>query len=216
MNWNFIKTNWFSIALVILLLAAIIQGSGKLSLSGNRFGGSGKFTESIALENGATALGLATESRQSAATPREIDQATATAFFKRFAHVAISERKKFGVPASILLSIAFLNSHSGLNEASATANNFFGLPCSADWEGETAAIGECCVRKYETPWASWRDFSIHLTVQDWYASLRQSAGKDWKKWAEGIRGKDVSSVSNLNQKLEELIRFYHLYEIDQQ
>jgi flagellum-specific peptidoglycan hydrolase FlgJ len=216
MNWNFFKTNWFTIALVtLLLLAAIGQGSGKFSLGNFSTFDTKQPGELIPIKKSATALGIGADPKHSPAAPAEVDQATATAFLKRFAPVAVSERKKFGVPASVMLSIAFLNSHIGLNDAALEANNFFALPCTQEWEGESISLEERCVRKYETPWASWRDFSIHFSSQDWYGGLRKSAGKDWQKWASGLQDKDISPISNLPKKMAEVITYYRLYELDQ-
>ena len=209
MTWNYFKTNWFSIALVLLVLAAILRVSG-------RFSTPKCFTEKAAPRTKVTTLGIAAEPTHSPPSNKEVDQATAAAFVKRFAAVAISERKKFGIPASVLLATAFLNSNIGLSNAAQEANNFFSLPCSEDWEGLSAALDDRCVRKYETPWASWRDFSIYLSSQDWIGSLRKSAGKDWKKWSIGFNREDVSSISNFGKKMEEVIGYYHLYELDQQ
>lgn len=213
MNWNFFKINWFSIALVILLLAAILRSRG--FFAGHP--GSPKKEEtavSAGLRNTGTALGLAMEPERHAA-PRETDRATAETFLKRFAKVALSEKKKFGVPASVLLAIAFVNSNSGQSQAVEEANNFFAIPCSDDWEGESAAIGARCFRKYETPWSSWRDFSIYLSSQTWFGNLKKNAGKDWNKWADDLEGKDISNVTNFNEKLKEVIVQFRLFELDQ-
>lgn len=216
MTWDFIKTNWFSIALGVLLVAAILQGGSRFSLRDQFNAGPQKIAGVNPDKEGNITLGLATEPRLHKASPTETDQSTATAFLKRFASVAISERKKFGVPASVLLATAFLNSQSGMSDAVLEANNFFALSCNAEWEGESVSLQDHCVRKYETPWASWRDFSIYLSSQEWFGGLRKSAGKDWQKWANGLEAADVSSVRDFNKKLFEVISYYHLYELDQQ
>lgn len=214
MNWTYFKTNWFSIALGLLVLAVVVRGSGRLSLQHFFSTEDGKYAEISPASRKSTALGIASEPSIRPPSPVEVDQATAAAFLKRFASVAVSERKKFGVPASVLLATAFLNSHIGLNDAALEANNFFGLPCSNDWEGESVSLAEHCFRKYETPWASWRDFSIYLSSQEWFGSLRQTAGKDWHKWVKGLNGKNISKLSNCGQKIGEVIDYYRLYELD--
>ena len=215
MTWIFFKTNWFSIALVLLLLVALFRGNGQYSLQHYFLTKDVPAVSAPPTSRSSTTLGIAADRDIRPATPGEVDQATASSFLKRFAPVAISERKKFGVPASVLLATAFLNSHIGLNDGALEANNFFALPCSKDWEGESTSLGDQCFRKYETPWASWRDFSIHLSSQNWFGSLRQSAGKDWQKWSIGLQGKGISSISKFDQKLAEVITFYRLYELDQ-
>ena len=215
MTWNFFKTNWFSIALVLLVLAAMSRGTGKFSLLRFFYPENPPSTISVLEPDPATTLGIGSEPSLKPAALLEVDQSTATAFLKRFASVAVSERKKFGVPASVLLAAAFLNSNAGTAEAVAEANNIFGIRCSNDWEGMTISLGDKCLRKYETPWASWRDFSIYLSSQDWLGGLRKSAGKDWQKWSKGLSGKEVSSISNFGQKMSQVIEHYRLYELDQ-
>jgi flagellum-specific peptidoglycan hydrolase FlgJ len=213
MIWNFLKTHWFSIATAILLLAAIIRGSG-LSFGMNSENTSPDKVTALHKRSEPTTLGLASTPSDPEEAPVEIDQATATAFLKRFAPLAISERKKFGVPASVLLATAFLNSHMGMSEAATQANNFFALPCSIEWDGASATIDDQCVRQYETAWASWRDFSIHLTQQPWYGELRNTAGKNWQKWAKGIEPEHISSIAGFNKKMAEVITYYQLEALD--
>ncbi len=215
MNWNFFKTHWFSIALVLLLTGAILRGKGEFPFPDFSAPKNGQAGLSGPSDNGAISFGLATAPSTRSAQPVEIDQATATAFLKRFGTVAVSERKKFGVPASVLLAIAFLNSNAGTSDAAVEANNLFSLACGKEWDGPSASMGDRCVRKYDIAWASWRDFSIFLTTHEWYSDLRQSAGKDWKKWAKGMDNKGISTISNFGQKLAEVITFYHLDQLDQ-
>jgi hypothetical protein len=216
MIWNFFKTNWFSIALVILLLAAIARGSGKFSLQNYFSSESQPLDESHLVPKSATTLGIGAAPSNRRSSPLAVDQGAAAEFLKRFSVVAVSERKKFGVPASVLLATAFLNSQAGLNNAALEANSFFAIRCSNDWEGLTLAVEDHCLRRYETPWASWRDFSIYLSSQEWFGSLRRSAGKDWRKWSSGLNDKQISRVANFGQKMAEVIEYYHLYELDQQ
>ncbi|MBL7825026.1 MAG: glucosaminidase domain-containing protein [Saprospiraceae bacterium] len=144
----------------------------------------------------------------------EISESDARSFFKRFAQVAISERKKFGVPSSILLATAFLNSHAGLNDMAIGSNNFFLIRCSEEWEGDTYAADGLCIKKYESAWEGWRDFSIHLSGQTWFGALKKAAGKDWLKWSKGMQGKDVSNIQGYNQKMIEVINYYRLDQFD--
>ncbi|MDO8971404.1 MAG: hypothetical protein Q7U74_11995, partial [Saprospiraceae bacterium] len=67
-----------------------------------------------------------------------------------------------------------------------------------------------CVRKYETPWESYRDFSIHLSSQDWFGSLKKSAKNDWQKWAETFGKQGVSNPKTMKKVIE----LYKLYELD--
>ncbi|MCB9345107.1 MAG: glucosaminidase domain-containing protein [Lewinellaceae bacterium] len=214
MNWSFIKTNWFTIALLLLLIAAIVKSNLNFLGSKNSAASLMLSGQSWASPNKETAFGLAGEQSRQIASGPDISQASASAFFKRFSSVAITERKKFGIPASVLLSLAFLNSHAGQDPSAKLVNNYFATPCTEDWEGEAASVDNRCIRKYETAWYSWRDFSIYVSSQVWFGAIKQKAGKDWERWCKLLNGKDISSVGNLGSKMAEVISYYKLYELD--
>jgi hypothetical protein len=212
MIWNYFKSNWFSISCVcILLLVAINRYRNKLMLPS--FTGLTQIVPTAGISETETTFALGADN-QTQRQAREIDAATAGSFLRRFSKVAVSERKKFGIPASVLLGTAFINSHAGLDDRIGKSNNYFMIPCDDDWEGDTYSANGCCVRKYETAWDGWRDFSIYISGQTWYGELKKSAGKDWKKWVSDIKGADISRVNDFNRRLAEVITYYKLYELD--
>ena len=219
MNWKFIKTNWFTIALVLLVPVYIAQKNfssdpGKAITPGQK-GSKEANPEKYTSAEQNTFLGFSLESTPSGVQKSSPDGATAVAFLQRFGKVTVSERKKFGVPASVLLACAYVNSAAGQRETATTANNYFALPCSDGWEGETAKIGGKCVRRYETAWASFRDFSIFLSSQEWFGSVRKSAGKDWRAWVKELDQKGISDVPNFSAEMEKVIAAYRLYDLDE-
>lgn len=214
MNWNYFKTNWFLIAMSALICFAVMRKFPQLNpfKKTHRNAVLEKVTESkTERKTGASLLGYVPESSGSLPSAVSVvsDEKT-EAFLKRFASVAMSERKKFGIPASVILAASFANSRAGQLETATAANNYFGLSCSTDWEGETAQIGGSCLRKYESAWASFRDFSIHLTNQEWFGSHKKSAGKDWQKWVEKLGKSDIADP----KAMRTLIETYKLDELD--
>ena len=217
MIWKFLKTNWFTIALVLLILSAVARKFVPLR-------GSGTATpkkqekpevnpEKYTSTDNQAMLDFSASSGQKSAAPA-VDKAAAIAFIRRFESVAISERKKFGIPSSILLGCALVNSSAGQADWVNRSNNYFGLTCGSDWEGARATIEGRCLRRYESAWASFRDYSIYLTSQDWYGSVKKSAGKDWQKWSKGLDGKGVSEAPDFGKELERVIAAYRLYDLD--
>lgn len=213
MNWKFIKTNWFYLAMGVLLLCYAVRKYPHLnpfkvdSLSGKEKLSFGQ-SES---KKGAALLGFVPdEAEKRKLEAAESNPSDAESFLKRFAKVALSERKKFGVPVSVILAAAYVNSASGKSDAARNANNFFSLPCTEEWDGESVELDGKCIRSYESAWASFRDFSIYLSSQEWYGSLKKSAGKDWRKWVEKLGDEDVSSSG----KMKKIIEQYALYEMD--
>lgn len=218
MNWKLIKTNWFTIALALLVLLFIARknlqlGTGKAA-SPEQKEQPETNPEKYTSAGSNNLLGFSAETAPNALQKYSPDETTTVAFLKRFGKVTVSERKKFGVPASVLLACAYVNSAAGLRESATTANNYFALPCTDGWKGESAKLGGRCVRKYETAWLSFRDFSIFLTSQDWFGPLRQSAGGDWKAWVKELDKRNISDVPNFGEEMEKVITAYRLYDLD--
>ncbi len=216
MNWNFIKTNWFYLAMGVVLVLYTMRKFPSLNPfnTSNKNNQIEKFTEEkSARKGGAALLGFVPE-RPKERPPEmgDVDAAKAEAFLKRFAHVAFSEHKKFGMPASLILACAYANSQAGQRETATAANNFFSLSCADGWEGETVEISGKCVRKYESAWASFRDFSIYLSSQEWFGSLKKSAGKDGRKWAEKLGSEGLANAKAMLKVME----MYNLQELDEQ
>ena len=107
------------------------------------------------------------------------------AFVERFGHVAQAERDKFGIPASVILAVGLLQSQAGQAAATQQLNSYFGLGCDRGWAGSTGYVGGSCLRKYETAWASFRDFSTYVTEGE-FGRLRQFDGRDYRRWALGL------------------------------
>ncbi|MEO0005895.1 MAG: hypothetical protein RJA20_91 [Bacteroidota bacterium] len=212
MNWNYVKSNWFSISCVcILLLIAVNRYQNKLMLQNPPQPRPNTSRPGVNSTEAEFSLGTEKQVKRQA---REIDAGTAGSFLRRFSKVAVSERKKFGIPASVLIGTAFINSHAGLDDRVGKSENYFMIPCDDDWEGDTYSVNGFCVRKYETAWDGWRDFSIYMASQTWFGELKKSAGKDWRKWVDGIRGEDISRVDDFNRRLAEVVTYYKLYELD--
>jgi flagellum-specific peptidoglycan hydrolase FlgJ len=83
-------------------------------------------------------------------------------YLEKYSKIAQEESKKFGIPASITLGLAILNSEYGYSKLAENANNHFGIMCSEN----TIAMGrgmksqvvkqDICYTVYETAWSSFR------------------------------------------------------------
>lgn len=142
---------------------------------------------------------------------KQVDESTRLSFIQRFVHVAESEQEKYGVPASITLANSLLWSQAGQLSISKQTNNFFGLPCTPDWRGETTS-GKFCYRKYENAWTSFRDHSLYLTTGK-LAPLRKN-GNDYKKWAKGMERAGFNNEKRLAEQLVTVIEELRLYQYD--
>ncbi len=143
----------------------------------------------------------------------KIDPATRQAFLERFTHVAEAEQRKYGIPASVILGNGLLLSLAGQRDMALRGNNYFALPCTADWQGETGRYQGSCYRHYENAWTSFRDHSLYLTTGS-YSQLRQLASKDYRLWAEALGKMGFGEQKNYDKQLIGLIEELKLHELD--
>ncbi len=211
MNWKLIKANWFYAVMAVLVVVGIFKN--KIPIR-SWLGGSPEPKKEIYTDQGTNQMGVVPKPDTAPPPPLGVLDEKVVQFVARFSTVAVGERKKFGIPASVILGIAILNSQAGQGETVTQASNYFALGCAEDWEGSSIQITNQCTRKYATPWESFRDFSIYLSVRDWYGDLKKTAGKDTKLWAKGLENKGIVKVSDSANRLSALIAQYDLTRFD--
>ena len=69
-----------------------------------------------------------------------IDDDSARVYIEKYKHIAIMEMDRGGVPASIKMAQALLESNAGQGELAKNANNHFGIKCGSSWDGKTLAL----------------------------------------------------------------------------
>lgn len=143
----------------------------------------------------------------------KIDEHVVQSYIKRFAHVAISERKKYGVPSSIIVANALFHSYAGKRDMSLTGNNHFAIPCTGDWNGATGTYAGNCYRHYENAWTSFRDHSLYVTSGE-YNKLRKLSSTDYQSWAKELERAGFSEFKDLEENLIGLIEKYELHQLD--
>ena len=144
----------------------------------------------------------------------QVAESVKIAYIKRFAHVAQSEQKKFGIPASIILANALHHSFAGQRDMAIRGNNHFAIPCTIDWVAANGNYQDACYRHYENAWMSFRDHSMYLQNEP-FSDLFKLGAKDYKAWARGLEARKFSDFKYLSKSLLHLIEQYELYRFDQ-
>lgn len=134
-------------------------------------------------------------------------------FLRRFQNVAQAEQEKFGIPASIILANALLQTSAGTQESASAHQNFFSLPCDDGWAGLTGRTGTGCVRAYESAWTSFRDHSLYLTSGR-YQPLTQFSETDYRRWAVGLGELGYNDTDELAKQLLRTVDKYQLFRFD--
>ncbi len=153
-----------------------------------------------------------------AAKRRALQDEKHLAYIKRFEDVAVAEMTKFGIPASIKMAQALLESGAGNSKLAGKNNNHFGIKCFS----KKCVKGHCAnfsddhhkdfFRKYGTAWESWRDHSKFLAEGKYKDLLLHR--DDYKAWARGLKAHGYATDPAYADKLISTIELYELYKLD--
>ncbi len=149
-------------------------------------------------------------------------------YIARYCDIAMDEMERSGIPASIKLAQAILETRAGTSELAQKANNHFGIKCGKHWSGETYSKNDdeydakgrpvlSCFRQYANVIASYADHSAflrHPEKQQRYGFLFDLSPLDYKGWAEGLQQAGYSPVSHYAERLIFYIERHQLYEYD--
>ncbi len=133
-------------------------------------------------------------------------------YLKRFARVVINERRKYGIPSSVILACGLLQSQGGQRDMAKQGNNHFGLTCTLGWEGDSGTYQNTCYRHYENAWASFRDHSTYLTSGK-FGQLSTLESTDYKAWASGLE--QLGYGNNMDDLASHLITIVETYGLDE-
>ncbi len=143
---------------------------------------------------------------------------TPEAYIQRYKTVAIEEMKLYGIPASITLAQACLESNFGNSMLAVEGNNHFGIKCHSSWTGKKIYKDDDkkqeCFRHYESAWESFRDHSNFLKTLPRYAFLFDYDIRDYKKWANGLKKAGYATSPTYPQRLITIIEKYNLSQYD--
>ncbi|MFA6334099.1 MAG: glucosaminidase domain-containing protein [Bacteroidales bacterium] len=135
----------------------------------------------------------------------------------KYKDLAVKQMKTHGVPASITLAQACLESGDGNSRLAKEANNHFGIKCH-DWNGATIMHDDDakneCFRKYSRVEDSYTDHSDFLRYRDRYKFLFDLEPTDYKAWAFGLKQAGYATNPQYPQQLIKIIEEYNLTQYD--
>ena len=227
--WAYIRQHWFKFSLLVLFLIACFKKDLSFSLRLN----SDKDIKKVELkkESPNTKVTVADNVKTEESTPLsilgnllssgdtdevlpEVNDAEKWRYMKRFVQVAVGERKKYGIPSSIIVANALRQSFAGKRAMTLKSNNHFALPCTFDWNGTGDNYGKTCYRRYENAWVSFRDHSVFITSGK-FSELRTLNSADYKGWANGLERLGYpSGTAHLAGDLVKIIEAYGLDKLD--
>jgi len=140
------------------------------------------------------------------------------AYIRRFTKIAKAEQDKYGIPASVKMAQALLESGSGTSRLAKNNNNHFGMKCFS----KKCVKGHCSnfnddhhkdfFRKYGNAWESWRAHS-QLISNGRYKKLI-TEDNNYKDWAYGLKKLGYATDARYAEKLINTIEKYQLNLLD--
>ncbi len=140
------------------------------------------------------------------------------AYIEKYSGLAVMEMKRSGIPASITMAQAILESDIGRSDLATIANNHFGIKCHVGWEGLKFYYDDDekdeCFRVYENAEGSFRDHSMFLLTRDRYKMLFDLDPFDYKSWARGLKAAGYATNPKYANMLIKIIEEEKLYQLD--
>ena len=142
------------------------------------------------------------------------NNSTTIAYIAQYKTIAMKEMKRTGVPASITLAQAIVESNSGESNLAKKHNNHFGIKCKSDWTGaktyQDDDAKQECFRAYDAAELSFKDHSNFLKNRPNYVDLFLLDPVDDTAWAYGLKKAGYATASDYPKKLLKIIDDYEL------
>lgn len=146
-------------------------------------------------------------------------------YIEQYKFFAIDEMVRSGIPASIIMAQAIVETNAGTSNLARKSNNHFGIKCKSYWDGETyyapdddrdakGNIIPSCFRQYDNVIASYKDHSDFLVHTKHYNGLFAYDKMEYESWAKGLELCGYATDPNYAEKLIKTIRMYGLHELD--
>jgi len=135
------------------------------------------------------------------------------AYIEQWKDAAMQQQQEYGIPASITMAQALLESGAGQSELAVNAKNHFGIKCTSEWFGgvyyyDDDHKGEC-FRMYQNAAESFKDHSLFLQ-RPRYTTCFEIAVEDYEGWAMRLKECGYATDRMYAQKLIKIIEDYRL------
>jgi LysM repeat protein len=149
-------------------------------------------------------------------------------YILQYRDIAISEMHRTGIPASIKLAQAVLESSYGNSELARKAHNHFGIKCGRSWAGQGYHLKDddrdphgqlvnSCFRVFgsaEESFIAHSDFLADPAKSTRYGALFSLNPNDYKGWAEGLQRSGYATNPSYARLLIKIIEEQHLEDYD--
>ncbi len=211
---------WRGVAIVGVLVLLWRQEGTWVGRILSPFGGGGRVNYASIADYTTAITAEPTKNEQAPATVRSLNDAENRAYIRDFAQLAVDEMHRSGVPASVSMAQALIESRAGKSRLATAINNHFGIKCFS----RSCKRGHCknfeddthkdFFRAFGTPQESWAAHSDFLRRPHYQALFR--FGKDYKLWAGGLHKLGYATANGYDGTIIDIIERYNLYYLDNQ
>lgn len=146
-------------------------------------------------------------------------------YIEEYKYIAIDEMIRSGIPASVTMAQAIIESDAGASVLARQSNNHFGIKCKSYWTGSSfyhpdddrddqGKIIPSCFRRYDSVYDSYADHSNFLMQTPHYQPLFGYDRTEYEMWARGLQLCGYATDESYANKLINTILLYRLYELD--
>ena len=147
------------------------------------------------------------------------EKMTPEEYIYKWRTTAVDNMEIYGIPASITMAQAILESGFGNGYLARVANNHFCIKCKKSWTGKSIIHSDDnpddCFRVYDTVEASFQDHAEFLSEGKRYEFLFAYDIDDYKSWAKGLKTAGYATAPDYAERLISLIERYNLGLLDQ-
>ena len=139
-------------------------------------------------------------------------------YIERYAKIAIAEKERFEVPASVLLAQGLLSTNAGMAQIAVESNNHFELQCipecnDCECRKYPGQDGFALFKVYENPWQSFREQSLILR-SDAFKDLKKLNRKDYIAWSNALEAHGFGENADYAKSLIQIIETLDLFQFD--
>jgi hypothetical protein len=150
---------------------------------------------------------------------------TVKSYISKYSSIAQDESKRSGIPTSIILAQAILESEFGNSNLCKRSNNHFGIKWKKASDGDFVysldddydSKGNRVAskfRKYASAESSFKNHSDFLMTRNHYKPLFKYSRTNYEDWAYGLRACGYSTEKTYGAKLIEIIHRFDLDKFD--
>jgi Bax protein len=141
--------------------------------------------------------------------------AQSNSYVKKYQSTAIALMNEDGIPASVILGVAMLESGMGTSKNARLLHNHFGIVGKNKVHKQKGKVYHSKYREFETDEASYQNFAGLLTRKTWFPKLKGKS--DYSLWLKQMNHAGYSSAGQeWVRRVTNMIKRYKLYKLDEQ